>query len=364
MTEKPRDDANALLDGIDKTLSDFKSKAYQAKKAYDQSDVGRAHRELTALGRFWAQFVHSCGWIYMRLVAPITWRVYRAMRWAFARYRALWALSKDAYGDPQFSKARGGNDDTRHHCRLLSRLLALGTLLFPAVTASAEVTRFEVLQSAPAFEGRSFGSVGPYVKITGRATIAVDPTDPRNAVIADIDKAPRNEKGLVEATADVVLLRPADPLRANGTRLVDIPNRGTKLAPQLFDDSAQPGANDAERAADAGIGFLHAQGYTMAWTGWQADIASKPGQLALAAPVLKGVTGPARDEFVFDHTRTRLPLHCRGRSRTHHPLRSPCERGGMRRGRAPQGLPFARPAPRRSRLSGPRAGSMRGRSTR
>jgi hypothetical protein len=42
----------------------------------------------------------------------------------------------------------------------------------------------------------------------------------------------------------------------------------------------------------------------MAWIGWQADIPSQPDQLALAAPVLKGVTGAARDEFVFDHTRT------------------------------------------------------------
>jgi hypothetical protein len=183
-------------------------------------------------------------------------------------------------------------------------IAALCAFLLPSLTANAEVTRFEVLQSGPAFEGRSFGSVGPYVKITGRATIAIDPTDPRNAVIADIDKAPRNEKGLVEATADVVLLRPADPLRANGTLLVDIPNRGTKLAPQLFDDAAMPGANDAEKAADAGIGFLHGQGYTMAWIGWQADIPSKPGQLALAAPVLPGVTGAARDEFVFDHMRS------------------------------------------------------------
>jgi hypothetical protein len=111
MTEKPRDDADALLDGIDKTLSDFKTKAYQAKKSYDQSDVGRTQRELTALGRFWSQFVRSCGWIYMQLIAPITWRVYRAIRWAFARYRALWArwvYAKDAYGDPEFSKARGG----------------------------------------------------------------------------------------------------------------------------------------------------------------------------------------------------------------------------------------------------------------
>jgi hypothetical protein len=163
-------------------------------------------------------------------------------------------------------------------------IAALCAFLLPSLTANAEVIRFEVLQSGAAFEGRSFGSVGPYVKITARATIAVDPADPRNAIIADIDKAPRDEKGLVEATADVVLLRPADPLRANGTLLVDIPNRGTKLAPQLFDDSVKPGSNDAEKAADAGIGFLHGQGYTMAWIGWQADIPSKPGQLALRHP--------------------------------------------------------------------------------
>jgi hypothetical protein len=183
-------------------------------------------------------------------------------------------------------------------------IAALGASVLFSLSAHAEVIRFEVQQSGPAFEGRSFGGVGPYLKITGRATIAVDPADPRNAVIADIDKAPRDERGFVEATADVVLLRPADPLRANGTLLVDIPNRGIKLAPQLFDDSVKPGANNAEKADDAGIGFLHSQGYTMAWIGWQADILSKPGQIALAAPVLRGVTGPARDEFLFDHMRS------------------------------------------------------------
>jgi hypothetical protein len=182
---------------------------------------------------------------------------------------------------------------------------ALSAFFLASLTAHAEVIRFEVLQSGPAFEGRSFGNVGAYVKITARATIAVDPADPKNAIIADIDKAPRDDKGLVEATADVVLLRPADPLRASGTLLVDIPNRGRKLAPELFDDALQPGSNDAEKATDAGIGFLHAHGYTMAWIGWQADIPpSKPGQLALSAPVLKGVTGAVRDEFIFDHTRS------------------------------------------------------------
>jgi hypothetical protein len=40
----------------------------------------------------------------------------------------------------------------------------------------------------------------------------------------------------------------------------------------------------------------------MVWVGWQGDIPSKPGQMALTAPALKGVTGPAREEFVFDTT--------------------------------------------------------------
>jgi hypothetical protein len=181
------------------------------------------------------------------------------------------------------------------------RVAVLCAFLLPTFTAHAEVIRFEVLQSGPAFEGRSFGNVGAYVKITARATLAVDPTDSKNAIIADIDKAPRDDKGRVEATADVVLLRPADPLRANGTLLVDIPNRGRKLAPELFDDALPGGSNDAEKAADAGIGFLYGQGYTLVWIGWQADISSKPGQLALTAPVLKGVTGAVRDEFIFDH---------------------------------------------------------------
>jgi hypothetical protein len=106
----------------------------------------------------------------------------------------------------------------------------------------------------------------------------------------------------VEAITDVVILRPADAARGNGTLLLDVPNRGRKLAPQLFDDASQPGANNAQGADDAGIGFLHRQGYTMVWVGWQGDIPSKPGQMALAAPVLKGVTGPAREEFIFDTT--------------------------------------------------------------
>jgi len=191
---------------------------------------------------------------------------------------------------------------------LAHRCIALLAFTCVSLASRAEVVAFDVLQSAPAFEGRSFGAVGPYVSIKARATIALDPADPRNAVIADIDKAPRDARGRVLAYADVNLLKPADPARGNHTLLVDVPNRGTRLSPQLFDDVPQPGANRAEKAADAGIGFLERQGYLQAWIGWQADIPSAPLQMALAAPVVLVVTGPARDEFQFDHLRNPIQV--------------------------------------------------------
>jgi len=179
--------------------------------------------------------------------------------------------------------------------------LSLGLLALTS-PALAQVSRFDVIEDVPAFAGRSFGSVGGYRRITARATIALDPADPHNAVIADLALAPRSVDGKVEATADVVILTPADPAAASGTMLLDVPNRGRKLAPELFDDSPQPGATRADRVSDAGNGFLYGRGTTLVWVGWQGDIPSAPGQLAMQAPVLPGVTGRVREEFVFDNT--------------------------------------------------------------
>ena len=178
-------------------------------------------------------------------------------------------------------------------------ICAAGALM--VLTSQAEVVRFEIQEKAIAFEGRVFPNVGTYTLIKAKAVIALDPTDKRNSVIADLNFAPKNAKGQVEATADVVLLQPTVPKAGNKTLLVDIPNRGRKLAPQLFDDVAQPGANNSVKAADAGIAYLHRQGYTMAWIGWQGDIPSQPGQLAMQAPSALGLQGQARDEFQFDH---------------------------------------------------------------
>jgi hypothetical protein len=166
-------------------------------------------------------------------------------------------------------------------------------------SARAEVTRFEVLSvERGALEGRSFGDVGTYDLIKARVTVAVDPSDRRNTAITDIGMAPRNPAGKVEAVSDVEILRPSDPKRGNGKLFYEVVNRGRKLAPGVFNDAT---SNAMTKAADAGNGYLMRQGYTLVWSGWQGDLKSAPGTLALSVPTLTGVTGRITAEFVFDN---------------------------------------------------------------
>ena len=136
--------------------------------------------------------------------------------------------------------------------------------------ATAKVVKFEVVRIESAFEGRTFGSVGTYDRVVARATIAVVPDDPHNRVIVDIDHAPRNAQGLVEATTDVEILRPTVAANGNRRLIYDVVNRGSKRALAMFNDS--DAGNDLSKAADAGNGFLMNRGYTVIWSGWQGDI--------------------------------------------------------------------------------------------
>ncbi|WP_338664902.1 alpha/beta hydrolase domain-containing protein [Pararoseomonas sp. SCSIO 73927] len=180
----------------------------------------------------------------------------------------------------------------------LAHALAMGAAALPCGTARAEVTRFELLsRESPALGGRSFGGRGQAEKITARATIALDPTDPRNAVIADLDRAPRNAEGRVEATTDVVILRPARP---NGTLVFDVLNRGRKLITGRTLDTDTAASSRLDRAEDGGNGFLLDQGFTLVWAAWQADAPDEPGAMRIAVPVVPDLTGPSREEWSFN----------------------------------------------------------------
>ena len=62
-------------------------------------------------------------------------------------------------------------------------------------------------------DGHSFGDTGAYERLRGTAYYAVDPKAPAQAAVFDIENAPVNAKGLVEFSADFLILKPVDPAR-------------------------------------------------------------------------------------------------------------------------------------------------------
>lgn len=150
--------------------------------------------------------------------------------------------------------------------------------------AQAQIVRLEILdREAPTFDGASFGPVGAYEKITGRLHGEVDPADPHNTIITDLNLAPRNARGRVEYVADFVLLKPVDMEDANGILRYLAPNRGRRISPV---DSL----------------FL-AEGTVFLWGAWQGDVPEDPDRLQLDVPVATNpdgtsITGPVRVEFV------------------------------------------------------------------
>ena len=45
------------------------------------------------------------------------------------------------------------------------------------------------------------------------------------------------------------------------------------------------------------------RGYTVVWSGWQGDLGARAGWKTISVPVVPGITGLSREEFIFDHTR-------------------------------------------------------------
>jgi hypothetical protein len=186
--------------------------------------------------------------------------------------------------------------------QLRRAIMLIAAIFFFASPSAAKVVKFEILKvESPAFEGRTFGAAGTYDRILARATIAVSPDDIHNRIIVDLDRAPRNAQGQVEATTDVEILRPTVAANGNRTLFYEVLNRGSKLGFALFNDLPAV-TNDLVKAADAGNGFLMNRGYTVVWSGWQGDIVPGGGRMTFSPPTVAGVTGLAREDFIFDHT--------------------------------------------------------------
>ena len=173
-----------------------------------------------------------------------------------------------------------------------------------ATIAKSGITRIVIdpdRSESPTFEGRSFGDVGQYEKLRGTAYGELDPADPRNAVITDIELAPRNERGMVEYSTDIFVLKPINLDLGNRRVLLDFNNRGGMRVGLLNGARA---INDPVTAEDAGTGFVMDMGYAVVGNGWDIS-ASGYNSMTINVPVATNngetITGPSYEYIVFDN---------------------------------------------------------------
>lgn len=172
-----------------------------------------------------------------------------------------------------------------------SALIVLVAALIPALV-SAEVSRAEITARRDLAAGRAFGAAGAYEQLTGKLYFLIDPANKRNTVIADLDKAPRNAAGKVELSADLVVIRPRDPAKANGIALFDVVNRGNGVVFPAFN-----GPVTETPDGEAGDGFVLSRGYTVVRVGWEFD-ARREGAVRIDVPAAAGVSGMVRATFI------------------------------------------------------------------
>jgi hypothetical protein len=165
--------------------------------------------------------------------------------------------------------------------------IAIASLLAAAllVPAQARITKIVIdKKESPAYKGQSFGEAGRYEWLRGHAYGELDPKDPLNGVITDLQFAPRNARGMVEYSATFTLARPIDLGKASGVLIYDVANRG-RIA--LATSSSDAGA----------LADLFRHGHVVLSSGWQGDIPARDGVETIAVPIARNsdgtsITGP------------------------------------------------------------------------
>jgi hypothetical protein len=153
------------------------------------------------------------------------------------------------------------------YVRFFRATLAAVAILGLAVPGEAEIRRLVVEHTEP------LGHDG-YQKLTGHAYGEVDPKLPLNAVITDLEFAPRNARGMVEYVATFTIIKPADMTKASGVLLYFVPNRG------------RINLTEGGFLADA-----RKHGHVLVASGWQGDLEPADGRETLSVPVAKNPDG-------------------------------------------------------------------------
>jgi alpha/beta hydrolase family protein len=135
------------------------------------------------------------------------------------------------------------------------------------VTIDARVTRLEIAKvervDAPI----------PYERISGKFYGELDPADPKNAIITDIQLAARNARGKVEYVGTFSMMKPVDLSKASGVLMYSVVNRG------------------------GGAAVASPDGHISLVSGWQGDVVPTATNQTITVPRAKNpdgssVTGP------------------------------------------------------------------------
>src|SRR5579872_2350222 len=154
---------------------------------------------------------------------------------------------------------------------ILMLALSLALTLMGATPARAEVVTLEIVSREP--------MPGGYELIKGRIHGEIDPKDPHNVIIQDLELAPRNARGRVEYVATFALARPIDPAKAARVLLYQVVNRGNGQA------VASP------------------EGYISLVSGWEGGLTPTANNQTIVVPIAHNrdgspITGPVVARFV------------------------------------------------------------------
>ena len=128
--------------------------------------------------------------------------------------------------------------------------LAAASWLAAVLPAQARVTRIVIDDTQPL--ANAVGQVIPYQQISGRAFGELDPRDPQNALIQDIELG-KDADGKVRYVASFVLTKPVHMAQASTLMWHDVPNRGSPVtigvAERNFGDLGLASAWQGDNAA-------------------------------------------------------------------------------------------------------------------
>lgn len=182
--------------------------------------------------------------------------------------------------------------------RLLSICFLIVALIF-AQSAFAKLVDVRVENRAEfTFDNKQFEA------LQGQFSFEFDPSHPENQKVVDLDRAPRNEQGQVEAVSDFFLIQPKAESDRKGM-LIEISNRGSKASLRYFNQAPRSGLPTTVESM--GDGLIQRLGLSMLWVGWQPDVKLAPENMNVVLPNV-AVDGLVRSDWTLDVDQTRLSV--------------------------------------------------------